>query len=48
MELFKAFDYIPHNVIIAKLRTYGITREYLTLIYPYFKGCKQCVRINNT
>ena len=48
MDLFKAFDCIPHDLIIAKLATYEIERETLRLIYFYVKGRKQCVKINNT
>ena len=48
MDLYNAFDYIPHDLIIAKLAAYGFERETLRLIYSYLKGRKQCVKINNT
>ena len=48
MDLFKAFDYISHDLIIAKLAAYGLDDTTLQLIFSYLKNPKQCVRINNT
>ena len=46
-DLSKAFDYIPHDLLIAKLSAYGLSSDFLCYIYPFLKDRKQCVQINN-
>ena len=48
MVLSKAFDSIPHNLLIAKMHAYGFSLDAVTFFYLYLKRCKQNVRINNT
>ena len=40
-DLSKAFDYIVHNFLIAKLETYGFSYEALKVMYNYLTDRKQ-------
>ena len=46
-DLWKAFDCIPHDFLIAKLHAYGLHFDTVTFLHNYFKHLKQYVRINN-
>ena len=47
MDLWEAFDCIPHDLLIAKLHACGFDEDALVLTYSYLKRRKQRVRINN-
>ena len=47
MDLPKAFDYIPHDLLVAKLHAYGFSMDAITFIYSYMKRRKQGVKIND-
>ena len=47
MDPSKAFDCIPHNLVIVKLAAYGFYKNMICCIYLYLKGRKQCVSVNN-
>ena len=48
MDLSKAFDCVPHNLLVAKLHAYGLSKDGVTFIYSYLKRRKQGVKINDT
>ena len=47
MDLSKAFDCAPHDLLLAKLAAYGVDENLLCYIYSYLLNWKQCVRISN-
>ena len=48
MDLPKGFDYIPHDLLIAKMHAYGFSVDSLKIFFSYLKGRKHNVKINNT
>ena len=47
MDFSKAFDCIPHNILIPRLPAYSFEGKTLLYIYSYLENRKQCVKINN-
>ena len=47
MDLSKAFDCVPHDLLIAKFEAYGINENLLAYLQLRLSNRKQCVRINN-
>ena len=47
LDLRKAFDVIPHNFILAKLKYYGITGNEYNWMESYLTDRRQFVMINN-
>ena len=47
MDLPKAFDCVPHDLLIAKLQAYGINENLIAYLHSYVSNRKQCARINN-
>ena len=48
MDLSKAFDCLPHDLLVAKLEAYGLDTKALKLMLSYLSGRKQCVKIKNS
>ena len=47
MDLSKAFDCVPQDLLFAKLAAYGIDDNLIFYINSYLLNRKQCVCINN-
>lgn len=46
LDYSRAFDSVPHNLLLEKLRRYGICGSLLIWLFDYFTGRSQCVRVN--
>ena len=45
MDLWKAFDCFPHDLMVAKLEAYSLDTKTLKLMLSYLSGHIQCVKI---
>ena len=47
MDLSKAFDCMPHGLLLAKLKAYGLSENSIKIMLSYLRGRKQRVKIRN-
>ena len=47
MDLFKAFDCMPHDLLVAKFMSYGIGHQTASLIGNYLSNRKQRVKMGS-
>ena len=45
MDLSKAYDSLPHDLLVAKLEAYGIDKNRLNLIHNYLTNLNQRTKI---
>ena len=45
MDLSKAFDCLPHDLLLQKLKYYGTSKSALNLIQNYLSNRKLCVKL---
>ena len=48
MDLSKAFNCLPHDLLVAKLEAYGFDTKTVKHMLSYLTGRKQCVTIRNS
>ena len=48
MDLSKAYDCLPHDLIIAKFEAYGLSKSSLSLLLDYLTSRKQRTKISSS
>jgi hypothetical protein len=45
MDLSKAFDCLPHDILLCKLSAYGLSPQSVELLRNYLTGRKQQIKL---
>ena len=45
MDLSKAFDCLPHDLLLLKLKAYGVSENAIKRLESYLTNRKQCVKL---
>ena len=48
MDLYKSYDCLPHDLLLAKLATYGFGTRTLNLLHCYLSNREQRVKVGST
>ena len=48
MDLSKAFDCLPHDLLLLKLKHYGLNESALHMMESYLSNRKQCVKVGQS
>ena len=48
MDFSKAYDCLPHDLLIAKLEAYGLHNDSLNLLLDYLSFRKQRTKVGST
>ena len=47
MDLFKAFDSLPHDISLDKLSAYGMSTDSVSLLESYLSNRKPQIKVNS-
>ena len=48
MDLSKAFDCLAHDLLLLKLKAYGVSENAIKLLKSYLTNRKQCIKLGTS